>query len=62
MKSPHLLMHVEKSVCVKSTYMDYLYICRKKTKSIQTYETPLNVINSHSYEEPDNDKTYYYID
>jgi hypothetical protein len=49
-------------LCVCFVDRCYLYICRKKTKSKQTYETPLNVINSHSYEEPDNDKAYYYID
>jgi hypothetical protein len=37
--------------------MGYVYIYRKKTQSIQLYETPLNVINSHIYEESHNDET-----
>ena len=41
--------------------MGYVYICRKKTQSIHLYETQLNVINSHTYEEPDNDETYQHI-
>jgi hypothetical protein len=51
-----------KSYCIKTTYMVYAYICRKKTQSIQLYETPLNVTNSHIYEEPHNDETYQHID
>ena len=42
--------------------MGYVYICRKKAQSIQLYETPLNAINSHIYEEPHNDATYQHID
>ena len=61
-KSPHMLMYVEKNYCIKSTSMGYVYIYRKKTQSIQLYETPLNVINSHIYEEPHNDETYQHID
>ena len=41
--------------------MGYVYIYRKKTQSIQLYDTPLNVINSHIYEEPHNDETYQNI-